>query len=533
MGIPSYFSFIVKNHANIIRKINKDCFKINNLYLDSNSIIYDAVKNIDFTKLVESDIQTIIRCVITKIDDYISIIKPDTNIYIALDGTAPVAKLEQQRQRRYKSLYQTQITKTIFKDTKPDPFNTTAITPGTKFMNDLNSGIKNYYKDPKKYNVKNIILSLSDVPGEGEHKLFDYIRDNSEEHKESTTIIYGLDADLIMLCLNHLPISDKIYLFRETPEFIKSINAELEPNENYIMDIPELAKAITLNMNNDKELSASEKNNRIYDYIFICFFLGNDFMPHFPSVNIRTGGVDKMINAYKATIGGTNEFITDGKTIHWKNVRKLVKFLADLEEEHLKMETKLRDKRSKLFYPTKTPEETFKKFEAIPTYERNLEKFINPFEANWENRYYKALFDIDNIREEQKKEICINYLEGLEWTMKYYTTGCADWRWCYKYNYPPLLSDLIRYVPNLESEFVPLKAANPVTELVQLCYVLPRQSLTLLPKKLYDALISKLEDLYMSDYDFAWSYCRYFWEAHVQLPEININELEQFVNENK
>jgi 5'-3' exonuclease len=186
-----------------------------------------------------------------------------------------------------------------------------------------------------------------------------------------------------------------------------------------------------------------------------------------------------------------------------------------------------------LFYPTKTPEETFKKFEAIPTYERNLEKFINPFESNWENRYYKALFDIENIREEQKKEICINYLEGLEWTMKYYTTGCADWRWCYKYNYPPLLSDLIRYVPNLETEFVPLKAANPVTELVQLCYVLPRQSLTLLPKKLYGALITKLEDLYMSDCDFAWSYCRYFWEAHVQLPEININELEQFVNENK
>ena len=95
MGIPSYFSFIVKNHANIIRKLNKnEGLKINNLYLDSNSIIYDAVKNIDFTKLVESDVKTIIRCVITKIDDYINIIKPDTYIYIALDGTAPVAKLK-------------------------------------------------------------------------------------------------------------------------------------------------------------------------------------------------------------------------------------------------------------------------------------------------------------------------------------------------------------------------------------------------------------------------------------------------------
>jgi 5'-3' exonuclease len=531
MGIPSYFSFIVKNHANIIRKLNKGSLKINNLYLDSNSIIYDAVKNIDFTKLVESDINTIIRCVIKKIDEYIDIIQPDTNIYIAFDGTAPVAKLEQQRQRRYKSLYQTQITKTIFKDTKPDPFNTTAITPGTKFMNDLNSGIKKYYTDPAKYNAKNIILSLSDSPGEGEHKLFNYIRDKPLDHTNANTIIYGLDADLIMLCLNHLPISDKIYLFRETPEFIKSINSELEPNENYVMDIPELANAITLNMNNGLELNATEKSNRIYDYIFICFFLGNDFMPHFPSINIRTGGVDKIINAYKATIGRTNEFITDGKTIHWKNVRSLVKFLADLEEEHLKAETKLRDKRSKIFYSTKTPEETFKKFDAIPTYERDLEKFINPFEENWQKRYYKALFDIENITEEQKKEICVNYLEGLEWTMKYYTTGCPDWRWTYKYNYPPLLCDLIHFVPYLEKEFVPVKAPNPVSELVQLCYVLPRQSLTMLPKKLYGALISKQEDLYKTDCDFAWSYCRYFWEAHVQLPQIDINELEKFVND--
>lgn len=62
-----------------------------------------------------------------------------------------------------------------------------------------------------------------------------------------------------MLCLNHLPISEKIYLFRETPEFIKSINSELEPNENYVMDIPELAKAITLNMNNGIELNTGEK----------------------------------------------------------------------------------------------------------------------------------------------------------------------------------------------------------------------------------------------------------------------------------
>jgi 5'-3' exonuclease len=93
-------------------------------------------------------------------------------------------------------------------------------------------------------------------------------------------------------------------------------------------------------MNNGEELTTEQQKNRIYDYIFLCFFLGNDFMPHFPSVNIRTGGVDKMLNAYKATIGGTNENLTDGKKIFWKNVRKLVQNLANSEEEFIKVSKK-------------------------------------------------------------------------------------------------------------------------------------------------------------------------------------------------
>jgi len=532
MGIPSYFSFIVKNHSNIIRRLTKNTIKINNLYLDCNSIIYDAVHNTDFGKLTDSEANTIIKTVIFKIDEYIHLIQPDQFIFIAFDGVAPVAKLEQQRERRYKSLYQNQIAKSIFKNTKPDPWNTTAITPGTVFMSDLNSQIKKYYTDPKKYNVKNIILSTSDKFGEGEHKLFDFIRSYPEHHKNSSTVIYGLDADLIMLCINHLPISDKIYLFRETPHFIKTINSELDPNETYFIDIPELANIITLDMNNGQELTTEQQKNRIYDYIFLCFFLGNDFMPHFPSINIRTGGVDKMINAYKATIGLTNENLTNGKIIYWKNVRILVKYLADLEEIHFKNEMKLRDKREKSFLPVDTPENIFKKFDAIPTYERELEKYINPYKNGWQERYYKVLFNID-IDETRKKQICINYLEGLEWTMKYYTTGCPNWRWCYNYNYPPLLQDLIRFIPYFNTEFMENKVENPVSELVQLCYVMPRQSLEFLPDKLYKSIIKYRLEQYKTDCDFSWAYCKYFWECHPNLPHIDVNELEQFVNNNK
>jgi len=531
MGIPSYFSYIVKNHAKIVRKFEKNKMTINNLYLDCNSIIYDAVHNIDFSVLTDTDTNVIIRSVILKIEEYISILNPDAKTFIAFDGVAPVAKLAQQRERRYKSLYQAEISKSVFKDNKPDPWNTTAITPGTVFMKKLNEKIKATFIDPLKYNMKTFIISTSDKPGEGEHKIFEYIRRNAEYHEKTTTVIYGLDADLIMLSINHLPISQNIYLFRETPHFIKNISADLEPHENYMIDIPELARIITLDMNNGEEMTTIQQKNRIYDYIFMCFFLGNDFMPHFPSINIRTGGVNKMLNAYKATIGSTHDNLTDGKKIYWKNVRKLVKFLCDQEEENFKTEMKSRDRREQGFMPDKTPEEKMKKMDSIPIYERQLEKYINPFKNGWEERYYKALFDIYILDEERKKQVCTNYLEGLEWTMKYYTVGCADWRWCYKYHYPPLLSDLIHYVPYFETEFVSPKPMHPVNELVQLCYVLPKQSLHFLPEELYKKLITDYSHWYKKDCEFIWAFCRYFWESHVLLPDMDICELEHIVGD--
>jgi len=531
MGIPSYFSYIVKNHLKVIKKISANTIKINNLYLDCNSIIYDIVHSMEFSNINDTDVERILQLVCDKIDEYIAILKPDNNIFIAFDGVAPVAKLDQQRCRRYKSTYQNNITKTIYKNTKPDPWNTTAITPGTIFMQKLNEKIRKHYNSAGKYNVKQLIISPSDRFGEGEHKLFEYIRRFPENHKNNNTVIYGLDADLIMLSINHLPIADNIYLFRETPHFIKSISVDLEPNESYIIDIPELANIITIDMNNGEPLTSQQQKNRIYDYIFLCFFLGNDFMPHFPSVNIRTGGVDKMLNAYKGTIGGTDENLTDGKKIFWKNVRKLVQFLADNEEENFKNEMKLRNRREKQ-PPTEniSPEEALKNFDSIPTYERGLEKYINPFTTNWQKRYYKSLFDIE-IDEVRKKQICTNYLEGLEWTMKYYTTGCPDWRWCYKYHYPPLFCDLIHYVPYFDTEFVANVNPKPVTELTQLCYVLPKQSLHLLPDNLYKSLLSKHSEWYSMDCEFIWAFCRYFWESHVDLPNVDINELENFVNE--
>jgi len=532
MGIPAYFSYIVRNHSDVIRKLVKGSLKINNLYMDCNSIIYDVVRNLNLESLNNYQINNIIiKGVIEKIIEYIQTIEPNNCVYIAFDGVAPVAKLDQQRIRRYKTWYQAEISRTILKKSGPEAWNTTAITPGTNFMSELNHKIRDHFNNPEMLeflNVQKIVISTSFDAGEGEHKLFQYIRSNAEVHKEQTTIIYGLDADLIMLSINHLPISEKIYLFRETPEFIKTIDSSLEPNESYLLDIPELASIITLNMNNGEPLTSQQQKNRIYDYIFLCFFLGNDFLPHFPAANIRTGGIDKLLNAYKATLGGTNENLTDGKTIYWKNVRALVGFLAEQEEEYIKDELKKRDKAERRYYPTETPEQKYAKFEAIPTYERELEKYVDPSKDGWQSRYYKALLKMDK-NEDRMKQISLNYLEGLEWTMKYYTSGCSDWRWHYKHNYPPLFQDLYNYIPYFETQLIKSNEYKPVSPLVQLAYVLPNRSLNMLPHELCSQLIDKRKDWYPMDCEFMWAFCRYFWESHVELPEIDIQELEVFV----
>ena len=92
MGIPSYFSHIVKNHSEIIKRLDK-LKSINNIYLDSNSIIYDTLRIISKEYKNNDDVfeDLLIQGVINKLDEYIEFIKPSGVVFIAFDGVAPVA----------------------------------------------------------------------------------------------------------------------------------------------------------------------------------------------------------------------------------------------------------------------------------------------------------------------------------------------------------------------------------------------------------------------------------------------------------
>ena len=590
MGIPSYFSKVVKAYRHILKDL-KYLSHVNNLYMDCNSLIYDAVKNnptYDKGKSAEYE-KELIRMVCSKIDYYVSVLNPQSRVFIAFDGVAPVAKLSQQRDRRYKSWYTAQIQRDIEGAGYKEAWNTSAITPGTNFMRRLNEEVVEYF-DKKMHNNSNkggstleYIISCSSEPGEGEHKIFDYMRTYPEYHnsRDTVTLVYGLDADLIMLTLNHLHITKNLYLFRETPEFIKSVDSTLDANTDYLLDIPELAASIVKYIHNvgdtpDTNPKDTTDTNRITDYILMCFLLGNDFMPHFPALNIRTVGIDILLNVYRETLGKTNKYLTEGNKIVWKNVHEFIEHIAKQEDTLLTEEHKKRDKFARRFGDNsngggghnnmrdnrfernafnrelnqnqnknqKNDKKVLHDTEEVlgeganiqqmddllmlPMKERSVEKYINPFAKDWEYRYYKALFDIE-ITDDRRKQICVNYLEGLEWTFHYYMAGCIDWKWCYNYHYAPLFKDLVKYIPHMDTQFLKHKEKDPIEDLVQLCYVLPKQNLNLLPVEVNIVLLQRLGHLYGDDYEFKWAYCRYFWESHAELPRLHIETLEDIV----
>jgi len=554
MGIPSYFAHVLKKYPHVIKRLSElPC--INNLYLDCNGMIYDVVRQMQYKPENQEAYEAeMLQRICESIDACIAIMRPANSVFIAFDGVAPVAKLNQQRERRYKSWYLGEMEaqrrrKLVTKVEAPKPaWNTSAITPGTKFMNALHKKLTEYYAVTNANDLPNpkITLSSSNEPGEGEHKLFEYIREHAAEHAHMTTVIYGLDADLIMLCMSHLHISRGIYLYRETPEFVKSINVALDEKERYFMDIPEFADAIVEHLRPihhvDKvsRRGAGNQGSPVMDYIFMCFMLGNDFMPHFPALNIRTTGIATLMEAYRTVFKSGESIIqaSPSLNIDWPNYKKFVAYLAAQELTLIRKEHTTRDRQARYMRDSDKEDDVMHDVMMLPMTQRDVERHINPFEPGWERRYYASLCDIHNADDKAIASLCLNYLEGMEWTFRYYTRGCVDWKWTYANHYPPLLADLAKHIPETQTQgqgafsFLHEKPKDPIRDVIQLCYVLPRASHALLPPSVERALMrSKLRSKYTDDGtpNFKWAYCKYFWECHTDLPELDLEELAQIV----
>ena len=507
MGIPSYFSHIIEKYSKIVLK---NVEKVDNLFMDCNSIVYDVLRTMDVSNIdFENEL---INSVILKIEDYIQEIKPSKCVMIAFDGVAPFAKMNQQKTRRYKS--ELLVKKNVVK--KNTGWSTSNITPGTNFMNNLSTKMEKYFNNEKrlKYKLKNLIVSCSNFKGEGEHKIFQYLRDNKDINENM--VLYGLDADLIMLSIFHIEYQNNIFISREAPEFMK----KYETNELLFMDIRLLCNAI------NSEMSCKYMNKyRLNDYVFMCFLLGNDFLPHFPSLNIRTHGIMTLLQIYNNKIGSNINkcFLKDG-IIQWRWVSEFINELSKSEHSFLLEEYNIRSKQNKKCnYFDENKDEEFV-FNNLPIMYRFEEKYICPNEKYWENRYYKCLLNESIENNDFKKNICINYLEGLEWVCNYYQGKEISWIWKYNYSYPLLLNDLKLYIPHFDTQFIE-KNDYSFSSLLQLVYVLPQSQYHLLPNKVINYVKMNYKYLTNSDFPIKWAFCRYFWESHIEFDNISLDHL--------
>lgn len=530
MGVPGFFAWILKKYKNksIILKEKKET---DFLLFDTNCLLHptcfkllaerqEKLRNYKFVDIKKLENSMINEC-IKYLDSIISYIKPKVGVYIAIDGVAPVAKIKQQRSRRFKSVSDKVIVDNIkSKHNKPKDYfwNNSAITPGTEFMILLHHKILLWIKN-KKDGLKYIYSSCYE-PAEGEHKLLEFIRKN----RQYQYIVYGLDADLIFLTLsvNH----KNIYLLREAVHLMNNTDKFV------FVDIDRLKEAIKetmlIYMNNSDMNELNLTNKIINDFIFICYFLGNDFLPHIEALNISKGGIDILLKCYCKMykdnyINGNNPYIVSKDKILKKNLIKFIDLLYIKEIEILEL-----NYNTKRYYP---------KCNSNDKYDREMHRINNVmFKVNdpimvgmgdyneYRKRYYMYHMKVEEKElEKTVEDICMKYLQGLEWITIYYFKGCPDWTWYYPYDYPPFLNDIKKYIKNYKlSKF---NINSPLKPYQQLLCVLPIQSKYLVPKKYQHFMHSKSKLGYLYPYRFKQDFIgkTKYWKGIPILPPLNIN----------
>ena len=505
MGIPVYFKTLITDYQDTILHKGK-LNDIQAVFFDLNCLIHPCCRGLtDETEMIEKIVSEIQRLI-----DYVN---PSDLIYIAIDGIAPKGKMKQQRMRRFKKAIETKYSDEKYWDTN-------AISPGTFFMKRLNNVLKDFIKT----NPKKIVLSDSDERGEGEHKILRYIRNNKFT---ANICIYGLDADLIMLSL--VSGHDNIYLLRERTEY----NIEDTEEEFIYLKIDVLKEHL---LDSLSKSAIKDKNVVIDDYIFMCFLLGNDFINHMPSLNLRYGGHDILVRTYLKLQERYQGYfcLIDRKLehlIHLTFFKEFIQELALQEQRNLGKMMSIRDRQHKKIYNQYN--ELFHNFklfimESSKSKDKKCSKRISVEDIH--RFQYHSLHDnvsvaenvpkmIENLpilffKEERKilQEIhydehqCSDYIDSLVWTAHYYFKGCVHWRWSTEYNQGPLLRDLSKYLTGKQKLNLDVSDKEFTNE-EQLSYIFPVES-----HKLHEFKVQSKE--YELIPEFAFN--RYLWECHLE-----------------
>ncbi|XP_075263280.1 5'-3' exoribonuclease 2-like isoform X1 [Convolutriloba macropyga] len=399
MGVPAFFRWLSRKYPSLIvdcveekprnakgeripvdiREANPNNTEFDNLYLDMNGIIHPCCHPEDKAPPKDED-EMMVR-IFEAIDRLMAIVRPRKLLYMAIDGPAPRAKMNQQRSRRFRASKESGELKAlkekirselaakgivIEEKKKSGHFDSNCITPGTEFMDRLAVCLRYYVHDRMETDPGwakiQVVLSDAQVPGEGEHKIMDYIRRQraQPDHDPNTHhCLCGADADLIMLGLaTHEPhftiIREEFKPNKPRPcELCGQVGHELKecdgspPDQDAEPEEASEVNFIFVRLNVLRECLEKELVNHslpfkwdleraIDDWVFMCFFVGNDFLPHLPSLEIREGAIDRLIRIYHNVIYETKGWLSDNGYANLYRVQLIMKALGEMEDEIFK-----------------------------------------------------------------------------------------------------------------------------------------------------------------------------------------------------
>ncbi|CUS09595.1 unnamed protein product [Tuber aestivum] len=370
--------------------------KADNLYLDMNGIVHPC-SHPEEGEAPETE-EAMMLAVFAYTERVVNMVRPRKLLMIAVDGVAPRAKMNQQRSRRFRSAQEAkekedetaQLIEQMEKrqgskfgdDLKNKKiWDSNAITPGTPFMDILAASLKYWIAkklndDPAWAKLK-IVISDSTVPGEGEHKIMEFIRSQrlSPEYNPNTRhVIYGLDADLIMLGLGtHEPhfrvlredvfarearaktckiCGQKGHRAEECTGKAKEKQGEFGEKDNASslkpfvwLHVSILREYLAVELQVSGQPFKFELERALDDWIFMCFFVGNDFLPHLPSLEIRENGIDTLIAVWRDNMPLMGGYVTKDGTVDLGRVQYILDGLAKQEDQIFRNRKRVDDRR--------------------------------------------------------------------------------------------------------------------------------------------------------------------------------------------
>ncbi len=506
MGIPSYFRRILQRFPGCIQKTPPSNVKA--LCFDFNCLIYRCLRAPSMPvwseETQESWEQALLHEVCRTVKEVYTVSGRPKQVFLAVDGVVPMAKIRQQRVRRFKSAW-------LRKDGAKG-WDSNAITPGTEFMDKLGVALKKLASEYRNWEVSDV-----HEPGEGEHKILQWLREDNLKAK-GDVLVYGLDADLILLTmLVSQELKLPLWLIREKQEFGGGGIAQPPPGE--------LQEYQCMNLAEFQERLGVKGLEQTLNYIGLMSLMGNDFLPHSLTHKLGDDGHDYVMREIKS---GTRLVNQEGKMDVKVFQEICMKWSADELDKFVHMMEKKREQAGRGVL------KGMKEEEGLPL-EWNVEQVFytenGSLRKDWRHIYWSFIHP-QGYTQEFVQRMCKEYVYGCQWVLDYYMGKKVNMSWMFPAWIPPLWSDLGR--ANLKGwDVLEQSSEKSPKPQEQLAMVLPEESWGLIRQSDLKGLPAKLPQFWPVSYGFFSFGRKWLWECEALIPPLRVERIRAILKNNK